>query len=348
MTGQPRSPSGGRPSMADVAAHAQVAIGTVSNVLNNPDKVTDKTRRRVQASIAELGFVRNDAARSLAVGTSNAVGLVVADLGNSLFVDIARGADAVMRRHSLNVMITNSDVDREKEVRNLELFEASRVAGIIFAPLDTAFARSPALAAASTPIVLVNYESPSLAYSGVVVDERHGGELAARHLLALGRRRILFAGGPMFLTAVRERLEGVMRAVSEIADATLETVETGGLNLQHGRHAGQEVVARGRGRYDAVITASDLIAIGLIQALSDAPGFRVPQELAVTGYDDNHFASESAVPVSTVAQPGEEMGRAAAQLLIQQIEDPDMPRRTVTLKPHLIARRSTLGDVWRQ
>lgn len=348
MVGQPRNPSNGRPSMADVAAHAQVAIGTVSNVLNNPGKVTEKTRRKVQASIAELGFVRNDAARSLAVGTSSAVGLVVADLGNSLFVDIARGAESVMRRRSLNVMITNSDVDPEREVRNLELFEASRVAGIIFAPLDTPFARSSLLPAASTPLVLVNYESPGLAYAGVVVDERHGGALAARHLLALGRRRILFIGGPLFLTAVHERRDGAMQAVSEVAGAQLDTLEIGGLNLRHGRQAGQEILRRGAGTYDAVIAASDLLAIGLIQVLNGTPGFRVPEDVAVTGYDDNHFAAESATPVTTVAQPGEEMGRVAAELLLQHIENPDTPNRTVTLEPHLIPRRSTLGEVWRQ
>lgn len=347
MAAQPRSSSGGRPSMADVAAHAQVAIGTVSNVLNNPEKVTEKTRRRVQASIAELGFVRNDAARSLAVGTSNAVGLVVADLGNSFFVDIARGAESVLRRHGLNGMITDSDIDRDKEVRNLELFEASRVAGIIFAPLDTPLARSATLPAATTPLVLVNYESPHLAYAGVIVDEHHGGELAARHLLALGRRRIAFVGGPLFLTAVRERREGVIRAVSETPGATLDTIETGGLDLQHGRQAAHELIAQGPGRFDAVIAASDLIAIGLIQILDEMPGFRVPQDVAVTGYDDNHFASESAIPVTTVAQPGHEMGRTAAELLMQRINDPQTPNRTVVLRPHLIARRSTLGDVWR-
>lgn len=348
MAGQARSQSGGRPSMADVAAHAQVAIGTVSNVLNNPEKVTEKTRRRVHASIAELGFVRNDAARSLAVGTSSAIGLVVADLGNSFFVDIARGAESVMRRRGLNLMITNSDVDPEREVRNLELFESSRVAGIILAPLDTPLAKSAHLPAVSTPTVLVNFESPTLAYAGVTVNERHGGEMAATHLLALGRRRVLFAGGPMFLSAVKERHEGALAAVAGVTDATMQTIETGGLNTQHGRQLGQELVRGGPGRFDAVIAASDLLAIGLMQAFDGVAGFRVPEDIAVTGYDDNHFASENAIPVTTVAQPGEEMGRAAAELLLQHIENPQTPNRTVTLEPHLIARRSTLGEVWRR
>ncbi|WP_404429606.1 LacI family transcriptional regulator [Microbacterium lacus] len=334
--------------MADVAVHAGVAIGTVSNTLNNPEKVSERTRRRVLASIAELGFVRNDAARSLAAGTSTAVGLVVADLGNSFFVDIARGAEAVMRRHGMNVLIVNSDVDPVSEVRNLQLFEQARVAGIILAPLDTQLVRSQRLPAKTTPTVLVNYESPSHAYDGVVVNERHGGALAARHLLDRGRRRLLFAGGPMFLGAVKNRYEGAKEVVDATPDASIELIETRGVNIRHGRQIADQIRAQGAGRYDGVVAAADLLAIGLIQTLSDVPGFRVPEDIAVTGYDNNHFASESAIPISTVSQPGEEMGSAAAELLLDRIANPDSTRRTVILEPHLIPRRSTLGDIWKR
>ncbi|HYP73601.1 MAG TPA: LacI family DNA-binding transcriptional regulator, partial [Microbacterium sp.] len=221
--------------MSDVARHAGVALGTVSNTLNNPDKVSDATRRRVQAAIAELGFVRNDAARSLAAGSSTSVGLVLADLGNSFFVDIARGVETVMRRHGMDVLIVNTDVEPAREVHNLELLERSRVAGIIIAPLDTQFAKSGPLPTRATPTVLVNYESPALAYSGVIVDERHGGALAAQHLLSLGRRRLLFVGGPLFLTAVAGRWEGVQQVVAGTPDATVTLEETRGVNIRHGR-----------------------------------------------------------------------------------------------------------------
>ena len=130
MTDTP--PSGrSKPSMADVAAHAGVALGTVSNTLNNPEKVREATRRKVLSSIAELGFVRNDAARSLAAGNSTSVGLVLADLGNSFFVDIARGAERALRRHKMDVLIVNSDVDPDREVHNLELLDRSRVLSLI-------------------------------------------------------------------------------------------------------------------------------------------------------------------------------------------------------------------------
>jgi len=337
-----------QPSMADVAAHAGVALGTVSNTLNNPDKVRESTRRRVLAAIAELGFVRNDAARSLAAGVSTSVGLVLADLGNSFFVDIARGVEQVMRRRGMDVLIVNSDVEPTREVHNLELLDRSRVAGIILAPLDTQLVKSSVLPTRSTPTVFVNYESPTLAYSGVIVDERHGGVLAAEHLLVLGRRRLLFVGGPMFLTAVASRLMGAQSTVASYPDAHLTVEETRGLHVRHGREVAKRLVAEGPGRYDGIIAASDLLAIGLVQVLSEVPGFAVPADIVVTGYDNNHFASESAVPISTVAQPGEEMGHAAADLLLDRIENPGSATRTVTLEPRLIPRTSTLGDAWRR
>lgn len=334
--------------MSDVARHAGVAIGTVSNTLNNPEKVTEATRRKVQAAIAELGFVRNDAARSLAAGSSTAVGLVLADLGNSFFVDIARGVETIMRRRGMDVLIVNTDIEPARELHNLELLERSRVAGIIFAPLDTQFAKSTALPTRSTPTVLVNYQSPTLAHSGVIVDERHGGALAANHLLSIGRRRLLFVGGPLFLSAVAERWEGVQQAVAEVPDATVELEETRGVNIRHGREVAKRLIEAAPGRYDGIVAASDLVAIGLVQVLNETPGFAVPAEVAVTGYDNNHFASESAIPISTVAQPGEEMGRMAADLLLEHIAKPDIANRTVTLEPRLIPRSSTLGDLWRR
>lgn len=348
MAIEPSPPARPQPSMADVAAHAGVAIGTVSNTLNNPDKVREATRRKVLASIAELGFVRNDAARSLAVGSSTSIGLVLADLGNSFFVDIARGVERVMRRRGMDVLIVNTDIEPAREVHNLELLDRSRVAGIIIAPLDTSLAKSQVLPTRSTPTVLVNYESPTLAYSGVIVDERHGGALAVSHLLSLGRRRILFVGGPLFLTAVAQRWEGAREAAGAQPDATITLEETRGLNIRHGREVAKRIIAAGPGKFDAIVAASDLVAIGLVQVLNETPGFSVPLDIAVTGYDNNHFASESSIPISTVAQPGEEMGSMAADLLLEHIEKPTLPNRTVTLEPRILPRASTLGEVWRR
>jgi LacI family transcriptional regulator len=334
--------------MTDVARHAGVALGTVSNVLNRPEKVKEGTRRRVLASIAELGFVRNDAARSLAAGTSNTIGIVLADLSNSLFVDIARGAEATVRQHGMNLLIANSDVDVAKQSLNISLFEQSRVAGVLLAPLDTAVVRTDSVLS-TTPLVLVNYASEAGTYSGVVADEVHGGYEAARHLIGLGRRRLVFLGGPLMHLAVAQRLAGAQAAVAETPGVTLEHIETRGLRMTHGRQAGQEILSRPAGFFDGAIAASDLLAVGAIQALDEHSGYEVPNDIAFTGYDNNHFASESAIPVSTISQHGEEMGRVAAQLLINEIHGgPSTLKRTVVIRPDLIPRLSSLGDAWRR
>ena len=337
-----------QPSMREVARHAGVAIGTGANTLNNPEKVRESTRQRVFASIDALGFVRNDAARSLAAGTSTTIGLVLVDMGNSFFVDIARGAEAAFRERGMNLLIANSDVAIEKQAGYLEVFEQARVAGILLAPLDTRLSGALRTKAVSRPLVLVNYASDDGSYSGVVADERHGGYLAARHLLELGRTRLVFAGGPFKLQAVAERLSGVLQAVGETPGATLQLVETTGMNISHGRSAGVQIIEGSEPRPDGIVAASDLVAIGIMQVLERSAGWRIPADVAVVGYDNNHFASESTTPVSTISQPGEEMGRAAAELLLEEItEGPSVKRRTVTLQPHLIARRSTVGDTER-
>ncbi|PPF79299.1 LacI family transcriptional regulator [Subtercola sp. Z020] len=332
-----------QPNMADVARHAGVAIGTVSNTLNNPEKVREPTRRRVLASIDALGFVRNDAARSLAAGSSDTVGIVLVDMGNSFFVDIARGAEATLREHGMNLLIANSDIEIEKQLSYLEVFEQARVAGILLAPLDPHITKSLVSKAVSRPLVLVNYAPEDAQYAGVVADEHHGGYIAARHLIELGRRNLVFAGGPFQLQAVAERLAGVRRAVGETAGTVLSLVETTGMNISHGRTAGERIIAQEE-HVDGVVAASDLVAIGIIQVLEQQPDLRIPEDIAVVGYDNNHFASESTTPVTTISQPGEEMGRAAAELLIAEIRgDGGAEKRTVVLRPHLIPRRSTIG-----
>ena len=335
------------PNMLDVARHAGVAIGTVSNTINNPDKVRESTRSRVMASIEALGFVRNDAARSLAAGSSMTVGLVVADLGNSFFVDIARGAETALREHGMNLLIANSDVKFEKQQTYIEVFEQARVAGILLAPLDPHVTNSLVSKSVSRPLVLVNYMSDTGNYSGVAADERRGGYLAARHLIELGRTELLFVGGPFMLQAVAERLSGVEQAVGETPGTRLGLVETTGMNIAHGRSAGLRI-ADGEFHADGVVAASDLLAVGLIQELERGNHARIPQDIAVVGYDNNHFASESTTPVTTVSQPGEEMGRVAAEFLLEEIngESPQI-KRSVVLPPHLIVRHSSMGSDWR-
>ena len=331
------------PSMVDVARHAGVALGTVSNVLNNPDKVAEATRGRVLASIQTLGFVRNSLARSLVSGSGNTVGFVIVDIGNSFFVDIARGAQDAFAENSMKLLLANSDVDLENQNAYLDLFDEARVTGMLLAPLDAPLDGATKVRSHGRPVVLANWPGEPGESCGVVVDEELGGYLATRHLLDSGRRRLLFVGGPLTLHAVEQRYAGARRAVREWGTgAVLELLETTRLTVPAGLDVGHAIVDRPPSeRPDGVFAAADALAAGCVQALIYG-GITVPSDIAVIGYDNNHFASDSVVPISTVGQPGVEMGRIAAELLLEETQrSSSHEHRTVVLEPTLFARAST-------
>ncbi|HYP74017.1 MAG TPA: LacI family DNA-binding transcriptional regulator, partial [Microbacterium sp.] len=212
-------------SVKDVAAAASVSVGTVSNVLNRPEKVAPATVERVQAAIDALGFVRNDAARQLRAGRSRSIGLIVLDSANPFFAEVARGAEERAAAQGMSVLLGNSGQEPERESAYLDLFREQRVNGVLLTPtvLDPGPVRR--LADAGVTVVLVDGELPGSATPSVAVDDVEGGYLAVSHLLALGRRRIAFVGGPLSIRQVADRLAGARRALREVPDADLEIIE---------------------------------------------------------------------------------------------------------------------------
>lgn len=330
-------------SIRDVATRAGVSVGTVSNVLNRPDSVPEATLERVRAAIAELGYVRNDAARQLRAGRSTTVGLVVLDARNPFFTDVARGADDEAARHGLSVLIGNSDEHRDRELRLVSHFEEQRAHGLLISPIGDDVERLRELRERGIPVVLVDRTVPGSGFSSVAVDDVHGGELAARHLLATGRRRLAYVGGPARLRQVADRAEGARRAVAEIEGATLETVPTASLTVAEGRAAGERIAALpAPDRPDAVFAANDLLALGVLQALAFA-GIAVPADIALIGYDDIDFAAAATVPLSSVRQPSGAIGATALSILVEEAADPSLAARDVLFEPELVVRASTGG-----
>lgn len=327
-------------SIKDVAAAASVSVGTVSNVLNRRDKVSPATARRVQAAIDELGFVRNDAARQLRAGRSRSIGLIVLDSANPFFAEVARGAEERAAAAGISVLLGNSDQDPAREGAYLDLFREQRVNGVLLTPHDL---NAAILTDAGIPLVLVDGELPGGDLPSVAVDDIEGGQLAVAHLLAQGRRRIAFVGGPLAIRQVADRLEGARRALAEVPDATLEVIELDALTVLRGREAGEAIAARqADARPDAVFCANDLIAVGVLQGTAILGGIRVPQDLALIGYDDIDFAQSTVVPLSSVRQPAREIGASAVDLLFDALADPAAPPRHVRLRPELVVRASTV------
>ncbi|WP_235491770.1 LacI family DNA-binding transcriptional regulator [Leifsonia sp. Root112D2] len=332
-------------SVREVAALAGVSVGTVSNVLNRPDKVADATVTRVRDAIEQLGFVRNDAARQLRAGRSRSIGLVVLDAANPFFTDLARGAEARALKDGLAVLLGNSDEDAAREASYLDLFEEQRVAGLLITPVGDATARLERLRERGTPTVLVDRQAENSLFSSVAVDDVAGGHMAVAHLIETGRTRIAFVGGPHGIRQVADRLEGARRAVAEHPDVTLELIETESLTVLQGRAVGEAMRARAeKDRPDAIFAANDLLAVGLLQGLIMLSDIRVPQDIALIGYDDIAFASSSVVPLSSIRQPSELIGSTAVDLLLREAaSEGDFAHEHVVFQPELVVRASTAG-----
>jgi LacI family transcriptional regulator len=334
-------------SIRDVAELARVSVGTVSNVLNRPDLVTPATRDRVQAAISDLGFIRNESARQLRAGQSRTVGLVVLDVANPFFTDVARGVEDTASAAGLAVILCNSDEKSSKEDAYLELLEEQRVKGILITPADGISARLDHLRRRGTAVVLLDRRSTTRDQCSVSVDDALGGVLAVSHLVEYGHRRLAFVGGPLGISQVQDRLRGARTAMERAAEAGLDVAEltvltTSGLNVQAGRTAASELIAMPKARRPtAVFCANDLLALGVLQELT-RQSVRVPQDMAIVGYDDIDFAAAAAIPLSSVSQPRHQLGRTAAELLIEETAEGGHHRhQQVVFEPELVIRESS-------
>ena len=325
----------------EVAARAGVSKSTVSNVLNRPDRVSSDAVARVHAAIKELGFVRNDAARQLRVGHSKSIGMVLFDIRNPYFAELARGAEAAAEERGYAVLIGNSDQSAAREQRYLDLFEEHRVAGVLISPRGDISAQIRRLRAKKLPTVLFDRSEAAGVCCYATNDDIAGGRTAAEHLLERGRRRLFFVGGPADVPQYADRLEGVRQAVTAVPGATLDVIAVEQPDARHAQVAGEALARNWSGAPDGIISSNDLVALGLLHALTEA-GIRVPEDVGIVGHDDIQFAEGASVPLTSVKQPAEAIGRAAVELLLREIDEGDEHvHRRIVFEPELVARRSS-------
>jgi len=327
-----------------VARVAGVSLSTVSNVFNHPQRVAGSTRERVEAAVAELGFVRNQNARALVVGATHTIGLVVFDLRNSLFVDIASGAQRAARARQYGLQLGSSESDVEQEAEHLEFFDSARVSGLLLAPMYEAAESVRRLRRHGHPVVIVNHEPSRTDACCVLVDNREAGRLATRHLIDTGARRIAVVVGRRDYQPVSHRLEGVHAAVMEARDAVAIVELDTGLEVEDGAAVADRIARLpANERPDAVLAVTDLLAMAIVNRLTSR-SIRVPEDILVMGCDHNTAAWGGAIPLSSVSLQGELMGEHAVELLIDEIERPhDHLHRTITVVPSLMVRESTVG-----
>lgn len=330
-----------RPSVTDVARLAGVSVGTVSNVLNRPDRVAEATRQRVLDAIEELGFVRNASARQLRSGEITTIGAVVLDIANPFFTEIARGIEDRLAEDDLTLMLASSDENPERESRYLRLFAEHGVRGILATPSHGSIEALLTLREKGIPVVLLDHTSPAPELSSVAVDDVTGAGLAIEHLLAQGHRRIAFINGPLTLRQCVDRRDGAVQTIAahglDPAEALIE-LSVDNLNANAGDAAVRAMLADDAPTPTAIFCVNDLTALGALRALRES-GVIVPDEMAVVGYDDVSFASMLATPLTSVRQPMHTLGWTAADILLRTgLSDAEQ----VVFTPELVVRASSV------
>jgi len=326
-------------SIIDVARRAGVSKSTVSRVLTNDGVVRPATRARIEQAMRDLGYRPNGLARGLIQGRTRTLGLVVFDLPNPFFGLLARGVEAAARARGYNLLICDSAGSAVQQQECLTMLAERRVDGVLNAPFHSMEQELDTIRSVGLKAVLVNSTAGDDTVSSVGGDNRRGGLLVTRHLLALGHRRVGFLGDLRTTASCRERLAGYRHAHEEegiALDPALVIDDLPGLE------AAQAAVHR---LLDlphpptALFAVNDQFAAAVLQELIKR-GCRVPGDVALVGYDDTPLAAWLTVPLTTVAQGTEEQGRIAADLLIDQIEDPDALTQSIVLQPRLVIRQS--------
>ena len=327
-------------SVKDVAEAAGVSLGTVSHVLNHPERVSERNRRRVEQAILQLGYVRNDVARQLRSGSSKTIALILLETWNPFFNDLARGVEDVATESGWAVLAANSAREPARESSYLNLFSERRVEGMIVIPTAGVTEQLRGLRAKGIASVIADHyeESPDQVF--VSFDDVLGGQLATAHLIELGHRRIGFVGTSDSVEQVKQRFRGAAAAAAG-SGVYLSRFTCGQLTLADGQNVASRVLAMPEAeRPTALFAANDLLALGILQVLLNA-GVRVPDDIALVGYDDIEFARYAAVPLSSVVQPAYQMGRKAADLLFMQLTRQLLETTHVVFEPHLVVRESS-------
>jgi len=327
----------------EVAKRAGVSLGTVSNVLNRPEIVALETRQRVQQAIDEIGFVRNGSARQLRVGTSQHIGLIVLDVANPFFTEVARGVEDLANQAGYIVILCNSDDSVEKENHYLHVLEEQRTQGVLITPVQNDASYLQRFRQRGIAVVLLDRPSRSKDLCSVAVDDVRGGELAAAHLLEEGHQRIGFVHGPFSIRQIADRRRGVIRAVKTAGldpERAIVDITARAQSAREGEECVEKLLSA-RISPTAAFCANDLLALGLMRGLIKR-GISIPGDMALVGYDDVEFASVLSTPLTSIRQPKYELGRAAAELLLDEAHNPTSHQhKHIMYQPELIVRESS-------
>jgi LacI family transcriptional regulator len=322
-----------RPTILDVAAACGVSPATVSNALANKPHVKASTKALVLQKVAELGYRASTTARSLRMGRSWSVGLVLADIANPFTPDIVRGVEEGVWAQRSNLILCNTDFQSDRKMAYVRSLLDKHVEGLIFLSQTFTAQEIQSLNLDTMPIVTINRICEALLSDHVGLDNASGVRMAMDYLAGLGHRRISFVKGLTESSSAKDRYAAYLEAVRQHGlDSDPALVEQGDYSMELGSIAVRQMIASGA-RPTAVFACNDLMAIGVLGAMREL-GLAVPEDMSVVGFDDIYLSNHPLVNLTTVHHPKRESGAAAARLLLRRIsEAPGAPPAFRHLEP---------------
>ncbi|MFS0724863.1 LacI family DNA-binding transcriptional regulator [Paenibacillus sp. 1P07SE] len=328
-----------KPTIYDIAKLAGVSTATVSKVFNRTGNISEATRSKVVRISRELNYQPSMVASALAGKNTFSLGLLIPDLVNPFFAELARHVEDRAHELGYNLIICNTDNDIDKEIRYIQLLRQKSVDGIIVATGVRDDDALKELIDQQVPVALVAREMSVLSASTLMVDDFAGGYSAASYLLELGHRRIGLVAESLTVSSSKERIRGYRLALEEAGlpyEKALLAVSD--FSVEGGKAAAIKLLSQSSPT--AIFACNDVLAIGVMQAAKET-GLKVPKDLSIVGFDNTILATITDPPMTTIAQPIRAMGHQVVDLIIQEIQDERAVKQRVVLLPELIKRGST-------
>ncbi|MBD1382008.1 LacI family DNA-binding transcriptional regulator [Metabacillus arenae] len=327
-------------TIRDVAEKAGVSTATVSRIINNKGQATPETIARVHAIIKELGYKPNVVAQSLTSKKSNTIALLVPTIKNPFFPELARGIEDVANSNGMNIFLCNTDDERVKLKNYLVSLQERYVDGIIINSLTLNNEDLDELHSNGIPSVTLDRSISTHNFSSITVKHREGAQLATKHLIDIGCRRIGMIRGPEDDITAVQRMWGYRDYVKDFDWFDQSWIALGDFSVQSGYYCMKELFQR-HPDIDGVFASNDLMAIGLLKAAHEW-GRKVPDELAIIGFDGIDMSQYTYPPLSTIKQPIYEMGKMAMEDLLRLIKDPKLDYNKRELDVELMLRESSM------
>lgn len=309
-----------RVTMEDIAKRADVSINTVSRALNDKPDINDQTKEEILRIADELNYQPNRFAQGLRSSKTSTLGVIVADIMNPFFSALLKGVEKAAREEGYSIIVQDTDEKYENEQSAIQTTLAEQVDGLLITPVQTNQQTIIDLQQSGLPFVLLGRHFDDLDTHYVVTDDVEGASSAIHHLIDRGHGRIGIINGPSHISSSQERLRGYKETLRERGIGVKEKfIFRNTVTMEEGYRTGKDLVST-TPRPSAVLCYSDFVAIGVIKAARDA-GLKIPEDLAVVGYDDIFFSTCLEVPLTSVRIPKKKLGKKAFQVLQGLIDD---------------------------